>query len=265
MKNTVSQFFLLASFFGLLFLGLLQINWLSMVNIDDQKGNLFEKIGESAIEELKLEKYQYTDDVSLHFLDSLKNRLCLANGMDKDEVKIYLFEDEEVNAFALPGNNIYFNSETLRFAEHPDYIAGVMAHELAHLKKDHVKNGILAKLGINVLFIILTGSDAGAVGDLFTLITSSSYSKFQEKEADQLAVQMLENAKIDPIHYANFMTKLATLEKEEKMNVELFNTHPASKERAKDIIKHRNKNLSYTPSYNPLAFEVVQEGLYTKE
>ncbi len=241
------------------YFGLLQINFMQLLKLDKSTGNVFELIGKEYIKDLKNTTTEYTDSLSIDYLDSIKNRICTANGIDKNAIRIYLFKDSEINAFAIPGNQIIVNSELIKNAKHPDEVAGVIAHEIAHLQKNHVQRRFMSQVGLYVILSTVTGTINDNIGSLLINLGSNNYSRSQEQEADDLAVNYLKKAKINPIYLAHF---LSSIDEEESVNdsysMEVFSTHPDTKKRIKKIKKQLDKKGQYTFSYDEQKFEQIQ-------
>jgi predicted Zn-dependent protease len=142
------------------------------------------------------------------------------------------------NAFALPGGRIVVTGELIALLESPDELAGVLAHETAHVAERHVMEALVRELGAAVILDLLVSGGAGHQIALAGLqIQSLEYGRAAETEADALAVRYLREIGVDPMGLAAFFDRLG---KEEQANgaggrdrmVELFSTHPLTARRA---------------------------------
>ena len=139
-----------------------------------------------------------------------------------------LFGGEKiVNAFALPGGRIVVLRGLITQAESADEVAGVLGHELTHVIKRHPLRRMMEEAGLGVLFETLLGynttSDAGS------LVAELSFTRAEEREADEGGIELLKQAGISTQGFATFFKRLAS-----KMLGEppaLLNTHPATAER----------------------------------
>jgi len=120
-----------------------------------------------------------------------------------------LLDSDEVNAFAAPGGLILVTRGMLRCCENEDELAAVLAHEICHVEKKHglsaIKQGRLTEaftiiaaesakqLGDEEL-ASLTREFEGSVSDVVMTLTTSGYSRTQEREADAAAVALLRRA-----------------------------------------------------------------------
>ena len=152
---------------------------------------------------------------------------------------IKVIDSDEVNAFALPGGYFYVNKGLILAAENESELAGVMAHEIAHVAARHAMEnqgkGQLINWGI-LGGIIFGGGIAGAVlqnaGGFGELLAGLKFTRSAEQEADRLGVQYLYAAGYDPTGMATMFEKLASQNKKKPGSfAKLFTTHPPSLER----------------------------------
>jgi predicted Zn-dependent protease len=164
----------------------------------------------------------------------------LRGGLTKEEASILVAPrvtvvvDTQVNAFALPGGEVFVLTGLLdRVKEDDDLVRGVLAHELGHAVHRHgvrslVRNGVY---GIVISFLLgdidtVTATVIGGASQLDQL----QYSRSMEEEADDFGVDLLQRIGRDPEGLARFMESL-----ESAPVPELLSTHPDSKARAASI------------------------------
>lgn len=152
---------------------------------------------------------------------------------------IKVIDSDEVNAFALPGGFFYVNSGLILAADNEAELAGVMAHEIAHVAARHamenqgkgalINYGALAGIifgGPIVSTILQNGT--GILGGLAML----KFSRGAEEEADRLGVQYLYASGYDPQGMATMFEKLASQNKKKPGSLtKLFSSHPQSLDR----------------------------------
>lgn len=118
-----------------------------------------------------------------------------------------IVDNDVANAFALPGGYITIHSALIAQSETPEQVAGVLAHEMAHVTRRHGLLRVAHSLGtmaaVSVLFGDLGGLESIAL-DLFTLSRVNGYSQDMETDADAQGTQMLIAAGIDPAGLAEF-------------------------------------------------------------
>lgn len=149
---------------------------------------------------------------------------------------IKVVASDEVNAFALPGGFLYVNTGVLQGADNESELAGVMAHEIAHVAARHamenVSKGQLLSYGSIALIFVggglgtlaRNGANLGLSAALF------SFSRKAEREADSLGAQYLWAAGYDPNGMRTFFEKLQAGERRPTVSP-LFRTHPATPDR----------------------------------
>lgn len=152
---------------------------------------------------------------------------------------IKVIDSDEVNAFALPGGFFFVNKGLILAADNEAELAGVMAHEIAHVAARHAMEnaGKGQFIGYGILAgIILTGGIAGSVlqntAGIAQALAFFKFSRNAEEEADRLGVQYLYAAGYDPTAMATMFEKLAAKNQKKPGTLsKLFSTHPQSIER----------------------------------
>jgi predicted Zn-dependent protease len=146
-----------------------------------------------------------SDPTAHAFIEEVRARLTpQAEG---HEIRISIERNDIVNAFALPGGRVVVFSGLLCAAESGDQVAGVLAHELAHVTKRHSLRNLAHRAGIGLAISLLLGDVEGwtaLAADVAALATQSQYSRTQESEADTEAVRIMSAAGLDPSALASF-------------------------------------------------------------
>lgn len=243
----ITQFALLLFSFFAIWFSLSQINF---IDDDDVRG--FAKENERRLAELILETITSTNEKIKNekinaVIDSIKVRICRTKAIDCEKIRIHIIRNSEINAFALPDNHMVIYTGLIEYAENAEEVAGVMAHEIGHLEKNHVMKKLVKEIGLEMLFA-MAGGDAGfeIARETGRTLSSSAFDRKHEREADEYAVEILAQSNVDPQHLSNFFFRLS---QKHNMPEELawISTHPDTKERAADIIK-RKKDYTYSPS-----------------
>jgi predicted Zn-dependent protease len=152
---------------------------------------------------------------------------------------IKVIDSDEVNAFALPGGFFYVNKGLILAADNEAELAGVMAHEIAHVAARHaVENQAKANLaqyglmGASIVFGGIPGLIINNAGPLAAILGFMKFSRSAESEADKLGVQYLYAAGYDPNALATMFEKLAAKnQKKPGFISKAFSTHPQPPER----------------------------------
>jgi predicted Zn-dependent protease len=155
---------------------------------------------------------------------------------------IKVIDAQEVNAFALPGGFLYVNRGLLEAAENEAEVAGVIAHEVAHVAARHgmeqASKGQLANY-LSLPLIFLGGIGGYAIQQVVGLAVPLTFLKFSrgaEKEADRLGAQYMWAAGYDPNALITFFEKLQAKEKKKPGTLsKLFSTHPMTGSRIDEV------------------------------
>ncbi len=147
------------------------------------------------------------------------------------------------NAFAASGGYVVLFHGLFKLAETPDAVAGVLAHEFAHVIHRHPTEGVVRGAGLAILIDLLTGNMAG--GDVLAgagkMLIGASYSRGAEAEADATAVEILTRAGISTAGLEAFFRQLATQEESNKPDgklgemLQVISSHPRSAARASAV------------------------------
>jgi predicted Zn-dependent protease len=148
-----------------------------------------------------------------------------------------------LNAFALPGGPVWINRGILRAATNEAQLAGVLAHEVAHIARRHAANQITKSLIANGLLGLLgavLGNDPGGarMAQMGAQMLAGGYmlkfNRDDEREADRVGAQVMRRAGWDPRGMVEFMEILHRQQGRDPSSVQVFlSTHPAPGERAR--------------------------------
>lgn len=119
-------------------------------------------------------------------------------------VTVQLVKIDMVNAVALPGGRVLIFDKLVQQAKSPDELAGVLAHELGHVRKRHVMQALLRQFGLSILLGSANSDLGGTLGGL----TSMNYSREAEREADEFSRQRLAAAQISPAATGAFFERM---------------------------------------------------------
>jgi predicted Zn-dependent protease len=244
MKSIISKIALLCCLFFASWYLLNKIDWMQRFNIKENTESVEEKFADLVWKSYINNEDEIIDGKSKAMLDSILNYLLLKNEIEDSSIHIHLIESNILNAFALPNSHIIINTELYKECKNADELAGVIAHELAHVQQNHVTKKLAKEIGLSVMVSIVSGNGGfDKLNEIVRFLSSSAYDRSLETEADATAISYLENANIDPMEMANFLYRLS----EENNNNYLIwlSSHPDSKERAKEIIELRNKKMEY--------------------
>lgn len=170
-------------------------------------------------------------------LDSLGSRLHAVSD-SPFEFRLRIVDAGFPNAFALPGGRILVTDELIDEMESPDELAGVLAHEAAHVAQRHVMAAQLREMGFGVLLELLIGGGSGAGQEIArtgATLESLRHTRGAESEADDYALQYLVAADMNPHGLADFFERMqAVLEGETETEAEDDDAEAESEDAGED-------------------------------
>ena len=164
------------------------------------------------------------------------------------DVSAQVVQSKDINAFAAPGGKIVIYSHLIETADNEDELAGVIAHEMGHLIKRHPTQSMVRALGLNlVIKMVFGGTDKTATtAAMANSIFQLRYNRMFEREADEVATQILYTTNIDNRGFIKFFMRLQSQQKSaatENM-FSYVSTHPPTSERIEAIEKAKNVTMS---------------------
>jgi len=174
------------------------------------------------------------------YVDRIGRRILVASGPQSFDYRFFVIEENQLNAFAVPGGSIYIFTGLIERAQSTDELAGVLGHEIVHVKGRHMarSSGPDAISLLSLLSIALmarSGSGALAAGMISQAVAATrqaSYSRQLELESDTLGTRYMAAAGFDPKGTVGF---LKTLDQERALNPidvpAYILSHPITQER----------------------------------
>ena len=209
-------------------------------------------VGANAAEQIKEQLPMMSDRQVENYLNTMGHQLAELAGRDEFDYDFYVVEDEELNAFALPGGKIFVNAGAIMQAHSEAEMAGLLAHEISHAVLSHgfqmVTNGNL----INSVASIIPIPEVGGIA---AGLAFSSYSREMERQADILGTQLLSAAgyAADGLH--NLMMTLQE-EQGDRGGIQWFASHPAPAERVDYL-----QQIVEVGGFNRYAYEGIETHL----
>jgi Zn-dependent protease with chaperone function len=207
-------------------------------------------------------------DASLNnYIDKLGRRLVAVVPGPKYPYLFKVVNVSDVNAFALPGGFMYIHRGLIEAAQSEGELAGVMAHEMAHVALRHGTNqaskAYLAQAGLGVLGGLLGGGTSGqiigAVGGFGLNTLFLKFSRTAEQQADIVGAQMLARAGYDPLDMARMFETLRKQSGADPGKFEqFFSDHPAPADRAERIREEAKLLGPIRPSHSSEEFQQVK-------
>ena len=190
------------------------------------------------------------------YINQLGNRIARQADPRGLTYNFYVVNSDAVNAFALPGGYIYINRGLIDRADNLSELAGVLAHEIAHVTERHGVEQMVraqnASTGVGLgaaVYTILTGSPPGQAAGAAVQIGGTGYlakhGREAEREADLKGIEFVTRAGIHPRGMVTFFNELLAERKRNPNRLEqFFSTHPLTEER----IENTNRAVQAIPA-----------------
>src|SRR5713226_7993931 len=214
-------------------------------------------LGKQLAQEVERSSKLIDDPIVTEYVNRVGQNL-VRNSDARVPFTIKVIDSDEVNAFALPGGFFYVNSGLILRAQEESELAGVMAHEIAHVAARHgtkqATNGDLIQIASIPAMIMLPYGWAGYgiyQGMNFLIpMTFLKFSRDAEREADFLGLQYMYKAGYDPNSYVTFFERIQADEKRRPGTIpKVFSTHPPTPERIANTQKEIARILPAKQEY----------------
>src|SRR5215813_377330 len=233
------------------------------------------QIGRQSAQRILTETPMLDDPEIGGYIEQLGSKLASKAAGERFPYQFRVVATREINAFALPGGFLFVNAGAIAAARNEGELAGVMAHEIAHVALRHGTNQAtkaqLARAGLGILGSITGGGEnndlgeaIGAIGGLGANMLFLKYGRTAEKEADLEGARIMVEAGYDPRDMANFFQML---EAQGGQRVpEMVSDHPDPGNRVKYITEEiRRLPVSLNPIHTTREFEAVKARLTGRE
>lgn len=240
------------------------------------------RLGQEIMRQIRGSRDYYNDTVLTDYLNRLGERLVAASDEPGRRFEFFVVRDPSINAFALPGGYIGVHTGLLSAARSEAELAGVLAHEIAHVTQHHIARFVKDSEGLSMAALagiavaILAARSNPQLADA-ALRTSQAYglqqqidfTRAHEHEADRVGYQILEGAGFDPAGMVSFFERLMLQGRSYDNNAPVYlRTHPLSHDRMADM-QNRIAQRPYHPlreSPEPgVAFELLRAQIQAHE
>ena len=209
--------------------------------------NKEQKLGKKLSEDIEKKHEVIEDSQKNSLIRQIGNKLTKVSELKGMNYHFKILNIEGPNAFSIPGGYIYVTYELFNYIQSDDELAGILAHEIAHVIHNHAlkqtRDNTKFTL-LTILAVLLTREpDVGVLGKLTTITLLNQYSREYEEEADLTAIDLLIKTGYNPVGFLTFLERLHTREMfKPEVNLGIFQTHPETENRinyVKDKLKER--------------------------
>ncbi|MGB5081640.1 MAG: M48 family metalloprotease [Burkholderiales bacterium] len=256
----------------------------NLPELGDTSGSLLSpyterKIGEQAMRDIRLRDPQFLDDPELTaYINEIGRRLVAASPGAHQDFEFFLVWDKTINAFAMPGGFVGVHTGLLLAAQTESELAGVLAHEVAHVTQHHLARllGKQEQLSIPTLAAVILAllaarsnpdvtqaviAGAGATG----IQTQLNYTRDFEREADRIGFQFLQQAGFDVGAMGAFFERMQKATRLYENNAPAYlRTHPLNIERIADM-QNRAQTAIYKQAPDSIEFHLARAKLRAEE
>jgi beta-barrel assembly-enhancing protease len=218
---------------------------LQLVSVKDEIA-----LGRKAQQQVRQQLPTVRDAQVNRFIDSLGARIASRADGPRYPYSFDVANRREINAFALPGGPIWVHRGLIDAAQNEAQLAGVIAHEVAHISSRHAASqltkGTFANVGLGLLAAFLgdgRGSQIAQLGAGFAANAAMmKFSRDHEREADREALRYMKSAGYDPRAMVEFLQVLRVRQGRDPGSVRtFFSSHPAPAERVRQLAQEANR------------------------
>jgi len=230
-----------------------------------------QRIGSKITAELYARDFILEDAEVTEYVAALTWRLVAAAEAEPPDLTVFVMKDPRINAFALPGGFLGVNAGLLTTVRNESELAGVLAHELAHVTQRHIARAIEGTQTANiatwaaVLAAIVAASAnpevviaALSLGQAATYQREVNFTRAHELEADRIGIRTMARAHFDPQAVASFFVRLEQQSRLYGNQIpEFLRTHPVNTTRISEA-RMRAAAMPQQKVQDPLEFSLMQ-------
>jgi len=233
-----------------------------------------QKLGKKLSEDIE-KKYEVIEDLNQNSLISeIGNKLAEASEMKEMKFHFRILKVDGPNAFSIPGGYIYVTYDLFDYVQSDNELAGILAHEIAHIVHNHALKQTRDNTKYNlltILAVLLTREpDVALLGNLTAITFLNQYRREYEEEADLTATELLIKTGYNPVGFLTFLERLYAREMfKPELNLGIFQTHPETENRVnyvKDMLIEKGIDIDRraTTDYLEVSSKyILKDSFYT--
>jgi len=206
------------------------------------------RLGRMIMRDIRRSGQVVEDPLVTEYVNDIGSRIAAQTNDGDHNFTFFVVDDERINAFALPGGYIGLHTGLLEATRNEDELAGVIAHEVAHVTQRHIARAIHANsrqsilstaMMLGAIIVAAAGGSADAAQGAIAVAQGTAiqqqinFTRSNEYEADRIGITALADAGFDPYGMASFFEVLSrqTTTSPEMRAPEFLRTHPVSSAR----------------------------------
>lgn len=207
--------------------------------------SLEERMGQATMAQVSMSSQPCTAVPLQEAVDGIVARL--SSGLEARDYtyRITVLDDPAVNAFAAPGGYMAVFRGLIARTASAEELAGVLAHEMQHVAQRHSLKGMIRAAGMLTLLSLVSG-DASALAGAASELSSLSFQREDEEEADREGMRALQRARLDPQAMVRMYEKLTGASPEMSGALRYLSTHPQTADRVEKL-----KAMAAETQYSP--------------
>ena len=239
--------------------------------------NVESQIGAMIMRDIRASGQVVEDPLVAEYLNDIGSRIVAQSNDGEHNFTFFAVDDDRINAFALPGGYVGVHTGLVEATRNEDELAGVMAHEVAHVTQRHIARAIHANSRQNILSTALmlgaivlaaAGGDSDVVQGAMAVAQGTAiqqqinFTRTNEYEADRVGIAALADAGFDPFGMASFFEVLGrqTTTNPDSRVPEFMRTHPVTTARVAEA-RNRARDYPQIRSDDSIGYGVVRTRL----
>ena len=232
------------------------------------------RLGRAIMRDIRQRGDVVEDPLITEYINEIGNRIAAQTNDDDIDFEFFVINDKRINAFALPGGFIGVHTGLLDATRNEDELAGVLAHEIAHVTQRHIARAIHANSRQSLLStaIMLGAMIAGAAGGSSDVMAAGAavaqgtaaqaqinFTRSNEYEADRIGIASVADAGFDPYGMASFfevMSRQVTTDPDERAP-EFLRTHPVTTARIAEA-RNRAREFEVEPAEDSIGYGIAR-------
>jgi len=241
----------------------------AILSANDEK-----RLGNAIMRDIRRSGMVIEDPILNEYVNEIGNKIAAQTNEGEHDFTFFVVDDPRINAFALPGGYIGIHTGLLEATRSEDELAGVLAHEIAHVTQRHIARAIHASsrqsllstaimLGALLAGVTSGNSDVVQAGTMVAQGTAAqqriNFTRSNEYEADRIGIGSLADAGFDPYGMASFFDVLArqnTRKPNERMP-EFLRTHPVTTARVAEA-RNRARDYDLVRSEDSIGYNIAR-------